>query len=298
MITSRRTFCKTVSLFGLGILSREGLPVFTDSAPQERPSADDTPDWRLVLSLWSFHHLDFEKAVAWTAGLEIKYCESFSWQAISGESPETIDQWQSKDARKRVKSILDEHGVKMLQCYVGGFAGNKDGNRSVFEWAKETGVETLVAEPPLESLDFLESLCDEYKVNLALHNHRKGTSLYWSPQIVLGQIKNRSKRLGACPDIGHWARTGLDLVESLEILRGRIFCLHVKDITEPGNSESGELPWGEGKTDMTSVFKEVARQKTAMNFGIEYENFGPDTRPEIEKSIAYYKNYRNNNNKM
>ena len=49
---------------------------------------------------------------------------------------------------------------------------------------------------------------------------------------------------------------------------------------------------------MTSVFKEVARQKTAMNFGIEYENFGPDTRPEIEKSIAYYKIFRNNDNKL
>ena len=295
MNTSRRTFCKTLSFLGLGIFSGEDLPVFADSMPQEQPSLDHDKDWRLVLSLWSFQHLDFEKAVAWAASLEIKFCESFSWQTISGENPEKIDQWQSKDARKRVKRILDEHDVKMIQCYVGGFAGDKGGNRPIFEWANELGVETLVSEPPFESLDLLESLCDEYKVNLALHNHRKGTSIYWSPQIVLEQIKNRSKRLGACPDIGHWARTGLDLAESLEVLQGRIFCLHVKDIMEPGNPESGELPWGEGKTDIASVFKEIARQKTAMNFGIEYENFGPDTRPEIRKSIAYYKNLRNNN---
>jgi len=282
---------------GLGILSSEGLPVFAGSTPQEQPSMDMDKDWRLVLSLWSFNSMDFEKAVAWTAGLEIKYCESFSWQTISGENSEKLDQWQSKDARRRVKRILDDHGVKMVQCYVGGFAGDKDGNRPIFEWANELGVETLVAEPPFESLDLLESLCDEYKVNLALHNHRKGASIYWSPQIVLEQIQNRSKRLGACPDIGHWARTGLDLVESLKILQGRMFCQHVKDITEPGEPESGELPWGEGKTDIMSIFKEIARQKAAMNFGIEYENFGPNSRSDIRKSIAFYNKFLNNNNR-
>ena len=285
MQTTRRSFLKAMG--GLGILSSAA---FADPPPQKPLPDGDDRKWRLTISLYSFNYLDFEKAVAWTAGLGIKYCEAFAWQKISENSTEKIDHWQSQDARKQSKRILDDHGVKMVQCYIGGFAQDKDGNRPIFEWAKEMGVATLVSEPPLESLDLLESLCDEYSINLALHNHRKGTSIYWSPQIVLEQIKNRSKKLGACPDIGHWARTGLDLVEGLKILQGRIFCLHVKDITEPGNPASGELPWGEGKTDIASVFQEIARQKTSMNFGIEYENFSPDTRPDIKRSIAYYNN--------
>jgi len=278
MNTTRRSFLQAVSLGGLGILA--GSEAWADSAPPSH--------WRLTLSLWSFNRLDFEKAVAWAAGLDIKFCEAFTWQKFSEKGPEKIDAWQSKDLRQRIKGVLDEHGVKMVQSYIGGFAKDNDGNRPIFEWAKELGVETLVGEPPFETLDVLESLCDEYSINLALHNHRKGSSIYWSPQIVLEQIRNRSKRLGACPDIGHWARTGLDLAKGLKMLQGRLFCLHVKDITEPGNPASGELPWGEGKTDIASVFREIARQKTAMNFGIEYENFGPDTRPDIKKSIAYY----------
>jgi sugar phosphate isomerase/epimerase len=282
MYTTRRSFIKALSLGGLGILANNGLPASTDSTPQE--------NWHLTLSLHSFRHLDFEKAVAWTSGLGIKQCEAVTGQRISENESEQIGAWQSSNARMRIKSILDEHGVSMVQCYIGGFANDKDGNRPIFEWAKELGVQTLVSEPPFELLDLLESLCDEYAINLALHNHRKGASIYWSPQIVLEQIKNRGKRMGACPDTGHWARTGLNLAESLKILQGRIFCLHVKDIVEPGNPNSGELPWGEGNTDIASIFREIARQKTAMNFGIEYENFGPDTRPDIKRSIAYYSN--------
>ena len=294
MNTTRRSFFKIASLGGMGILANQGMTAFTDSTPQKLPPRGDEL-WRLTLSLWSLNYLDFGKAVAWASELEIKYCEAFAWQKISEKDSETIDVWRSKSARQQVKRILDDHGVQMVQCYVGGFAEDKDGNRPVFEWAKELGVETLVGEPPVESLDLLESLCDEYSVNFALHNHRKGASIYWSPQIVLEQIRNRSQRMGACPDIGHWARTGLDLVESLKVLQGRMFCLHLKDITEPGNPDAGELPWGEEKTDIASVFREIARQKTAMNFGIEYENFSPDTRPEIKRSIAFYNNFVSKN---
>ncbi|MCL2743861.1 MAG: sugar phosphate isomerase/epimerase [Planctomycetaceae bacterium] len=283
MNTNRRSFIK--SLGGLGILAGTGLTTFAQPAP---PKPVSESSWNLTMSLYSFRNLDFEKAVEWTSGLGIKFCESFAWQKISANDDEKVDAWKSTNAKKRIKSVLDNCGVKMVQCYIGSFAKDKDGNRPIFEWAKELGVETFVSEPPFESLDMLESLCDEYSVNIALHNHRKGTSIYWSPEIVLEQIKSRSKRLGACPDTGHWARTGLDLAESLKVLQGRIFCLHVKDIVEPGNPATKELPWGDGKTDLVSIFREIARQKTAMNFGIEYENFGSDTRPDIKRSIAYF----------
>jgi sugar phosphate isomerase/epimerase len=290
MHITRRSFVKVLPLGGLGILANNGVTAFADPTPPKPVSVESGENWHLTLSLYSFNYLDFENAVAWTSGLEIKHCEAFSWQKISEKGSEKMDDWQSKETRKRIKRILNDHGVNMVQCYIGNFAKEKDGNRQIFDWAKELGVETLVGEPPFELLDPLESLCDEYAINLALHNHRKGASVYWSPQIVLEQVKTRSKRLGACPDTGHWARTGLDLVESLKVLQGRIFCLHVKDITEPGKPDSGEQPWGEGKTNIISVFHEIARQKTAMNFGIEYENFSPDTRPDIKRSIAYYNN--------
>ena len=39
------------------------------------------------------------------------------------------------------------------------------------DFAHEMGVRTLVAEPPAEAFDVIEKLCEEYQINLAVHNH-------------------------------------------------------------------------------------------------------------------------------
>lgn len=42
--------------------------------------------------------------------------------------------------------------------------------RKVFDFAKEMGIETIVSEPPKEAFDLIEKLCEEYKINVAIHN--------------------------------------------------------------------------------------------------------------------------------
>ena len=51
---------------------------------------------------------------------------------------------------------------------------------------------------------------------------------------VLAAIKGRTPLMGACADVGHWMRSGLDPVECLKKLEGHIICLHFKDLNEMG----------------------------------------------------------------
>ena len=92
----------------------------------------------------------------------------------------------------------------------------------------------LVAEPPTNALDIVEKLCIEYNIKVAIHDHPKGHSIYWNPEAVLAAIKGRTPLMGACADVGHWVRSGLDPVECLKKLDGHIIALHFKDLNKYG----------------------------------------------------------------
>ncbi len=74
-------------------------------------------------------------------------------------------------------------------------------------------------------------MCRENQMNMAIHNHPK-PSLYWDCEITAKAIEPFDKRIGACADIGHWARSGKVPAECLKRLEGRIIELHVKDIDD------------------------------------------------------------------
>ena len=137
--------------------------------------------------------------------------------------------------RKEVLKKLADSGVKMVNFGVGGY------DRKHFEFAKEMGIETLVAEPNENDFDALDKLCGEFRINLAIHDHPK-PSHYWNPDTVLKVCRGRSKRIGACADTGHWARSGLTPVECLKKLAGRIVSFHFKDLNQMGPGAADGLP--------------------------------------------------------
>ena len=50
----------------------------------------------------------------------------------------------------------------------------------LFDFAKDMGMEMLIAEPPADDLDTCDKLCEEYGFPLAITNHPK-PALYWNP---------------------------------------------------------------------------------------------------------------------
>jgi sugar phosphate isomerase/epimerase len=150
-------------------------------------------------------------------------------------------------------------------------------------------VETLVAEPEKDAFDTVEKLCEEYGINVSLHNHPKASPwpAYWSPDIVLEVCQGRSKRIGACADTGHWSRSGLDALECLKKLEGRIISFHLKDINEI-SADSHDVPWGTGASNLEEMLAEIYRQKVKAVFSIEYEYNWENSLPDIAQSIAFF----------
>jgi sugar phosphate isomerase/epimerase len=149
------------------------------------------------------------------------------------------------------------------------------------------GIETIVSEPPQEAFDMLDRLCQEYKISVAIHNHAKPTAC-WNPDTVLKVCEGRSKWIGACADTGHWIRSGVNPLEALKKIEGRIITVHLKDMSEFGSLDAHCVPWGTGKADVKAVLTELNRQNFKGVFSIEYEYNWENSIPEIQQCVAYF----------
>ena len=149
------------------------------------------------------------------------------------------------------------------------------------------GIETIVSEPPFDAFDVIEKLCDEYQINVAIHNHPE-PSRYWNYETVLEHCKGRTKRIGACADTGHWMRSGINPLVAIQKLEGRIISFHFKDLNKYGRQGAHDVPWGTGKADVEAILKEVHRQGVKAVFSIEYKHNWLNSVPEIAQCVEYF----------
>jgi len=277
---NRRRFLKTASVLtaGFGLSGRKGPTAWADEVARGAPHAEKL-GWRLGCQAWTFNRFSFYEAMDKTAELGLHFIEAFPGQTLSAGKPsEKVGPKLSAEARKELKKRLADKGLKLVNFGVGPF------NKEAFDFAKDMGIETLVSEPPFDAFDELDKLCEEYKINVALHDHPK-PSRYWSPDIVLKACKGHSKRIGACCDTGHWMRSDLKPVEAVKKLEGRVISFHVKDLNEYG-PKAHDVPWGTVRADLKGILTEVKRQGIKPVFSMEYEyRF---TMRELAQCVTYF----------
>jgi sugar phosphate isomerase/epimerase len=240
--------------------------------------------WRLGCQAYSFNKFSFFEAVDKNASLGLKYIEAFPGQKLTkdGSVAGNFDAGMSDAAQAAVKKKLADTGIKLVNFGVTGIPGDEAGARKVFDFAKKMGIETIVSEPDAKQFALLDKLTEEYKINVAIHNHPK-PSPYWDPEILLKAVQGHSKRIGACADTGHWVRSGLNPLECLKKLEGRIISLHFKDL-----KDGHDVPWGTGNSDAKALLAEIKRQGFKGVFSIEYEYNWDNSVPEIAKCVEFF----------
>jgi sugar phosphate isomerase/epimerase len=124
-----------------------------------------------------------------------------------------------------------------------------------------------------------------------LHNHPK-PSYYWNPDTVLAALQGQSNRIGACADIGHWVRSGLDPVESVRKLEGHIVQLHFKDLNEK-SPKAHDVHWGTGVSRVNDLLMELKRQGFKGLFSVEYEHNWHNNVPDVTASVGYFRQFVN-----
>ena len=165
--------------------------------------------------------------------------------------------------------------------------------RKIFEFAKTLGLYAITTES-VDALDTIEKLVKEYDIKVGFHDHPKQANnpnyRMWDPNYVLSVIKDRDARIGSCADTGHWVRSGLNPVECLRILKGRIISSHLKDLNEMGPG-AHDVPYGAGVSDVPALLTELKAQGFAGNISIEYEYHWENSTPEVGQCIGFVRGY-------
>jgi len=240
---------------------------------------------RLALQLYTFRDRSFVEAVKTAKKVGFEYAEAYPGQKLGEGFEGSIGPEMDAAKRQKVKDFLKEQGVKLVDFGVCG-AGDEAGWRNLFGFAKDMGIEVLQVEAGKDdkTMDLLDKLAAEYGVKVALHNHTQKEGF---PEAQLKQIGSR-KNVGSGADTGHWLAAGVNALEGIKLLEGRIVALHFVDGDKMGDG-SHAVPYGTGVGEMGKILAELRRQKFTGVLSCEYEHMTPKLEDEVAECVKWYK---------
>ncbi len=291
------------------------LALFAASLPLR--AADPLPDnlkqgsFVIGCQAWTFNRFTVFEAIEKTAATGAKTIEFFPGQKLSPQeadvqfghavgrgkdrkSPsEKFDAEATKAVWEKVKAKLKEHGITPVAYGVVGLSKDEAESRQVFEFAKYFGIRVINTES-VDAIDTFEKLVKEYDIKVGFHDHPKKPDhpeyRMWDPNYILEVCKDRDARIGSCADTGHWVRSGLKVVDCLQILKGRIMSSHLKDLHAPLPS-GHDVPYGTGVSDVPAILNEFATQGFVGPISIEYEYKQEDNLAEAKQCIEFVRGY-------
>ncbi|TWU33231.1 ThuA domain-containing protein [Novipirellula artificiosorum] len=267
------------------------LPASTIPSDRLTPtiSAQEKLGWRLGVTAYTFYRYTLFETIEKTEQLGLPYLGGLSFQKVSSDIDKPFDAKLNDDELKAIRLKLDDAGVRMLTSFYAKIPGDEEGCREVFEFARKMGVETLISEPPLESLDMIERFCEAYDIDLAIHNHdQKASPHYWSPEAVMNVCDGRGPHIGVCADVGYWLRSGIDPVAAVKTIGSRLFVVQLHDL-DALTSEGHDVPWGSGAGKTKAFLKELHRQGVEPKmFGLEYSYDWYDSIPEVKQCVRFF----------
>ncbi len=267
-----------------------------NSGSSTNQSSPDFPEtklgWKLGAGTYTFNRFTFLQSLDKIDSCNLKYVEAFPEQTIGEDIEGAMDYNMNAAAQKKVLKKLSDKGMKLI-AYGVITPESESEWRKLFEFGKAMGIQTFTSEPREKDLPFISTLCDEYKINVAIHNHPYPKH-YWNPDTVLAAIKGQSSHIGACADIGHWVRSDLDPVECLKKLHGHVMHVHMKDLEAIEGKDTGEenrdVHWGTGVANTDGVIKELKRQNFKGMISAEYERNWENNTPDVMASVKYFRN--------
>ncbi len=272
---SRRQFLKKTTAFAaalpvMGSLCAEDNALYTGGAPEMEKLG-----WHIGCQLYSLRNLPFMDALKACVKIGLKNPEVFPFHPMKEEGGRDFRDMTAEE-KKTLKSFLKDNDFHLLSMGVGSY------DRKTFELAKELGMKTLVCEPSAEEFDDVEKLVQEYDINIAIHNHPKEAP-YWHYQTLLNVCAGRDPRIGACLDNCHFVRSGLDMMEAVRALKGRIISLHYGDM----DKDMEDITIGTGICPIPEMLKELKAQGFKGGFMMEFERNPGKNLTDISHGVRY-----------
>lgn len=259
----------------------------TASSEETDATTDSSKKLTLGVALWTFHNVDFPTSLKMADSAGLKLVEANTFHKTGKELNDSLLNQLSPAGLEKIKSYAEQLGITISSLYLGGGKTIEDWKKD-FEIAKQLGVKFVTAEPPVNMWDGVDSLAGAYGMMVAIHEHWKGVSAYWHPDSVLAAIKGH-KNFGACPDLGHYPKSGINSLEAIKKLEGHILAVHLKDIAAMNDPSLVDVRVGEGIVQFPEIFAELKRQNFAGNIYIERDSIeNPSNVASVIEEVKYF----------
>ncbi len=235
---------------------------------------------------WTFNRFTVLEAIEFAGRSGSSVIEWFPGQKFSKEG----GSWgpgATAEMEKQALEALQKWNITPMNFGVTGVPNNEAEARKVFDFARRWGLYGITTES-VESIDLLEKLAKEYDIRVCLHNHPRQPNnpnyRVWDPQYILDVCKDRDARIGACADSGHWMRSGLNALDAVKLLKGRVLSMHLKDRLD---EKSEDVPYGTGKANVAAILSEARSHGFAGNVSIEYETNWDHSITDVSQCVGY-----------
>lgn len=182
-----------------------------------------------------------------------------------------------------VRDYLAGCGLKVLSYGVVNEA-SEAGWRKQFDFVKALGIGMILTEPPPEQVPLIDTLAQEYKIRVHLHNHAKANPWY-DPAFMAEKVAACSGWVGAGADIGHWVPAGIEPVAGLrKLAASRIFALHFVDTDGSGKP----VPYGQGVGKLSEVLGVLKAKGAPVVLTCEYEQWDSATEGAVATCVKWF----------
>ncbi len=255
------------------------------TAAQSATGSDVADNWKIGVQTYTFRMFPLSQALDKVDSAGAKYIEAYWGQPLGAGMKDSFGIRMSPESRSQLKQLLQKKGISIVAMGVIS-PGTRDEWQKAFELAKEFGLSYITSEPRKDLWNMVDSMAGYYSIKVAIHDHPRPNP-YWSPDSVLAAIKGHSN-IGACADVGHWARSGLNPVDCLKKLEGHVYGVHLKDIKKFDDTHAEDTIVGKGVLDFPAIFQELKRQNFQGMLSIEHESNWYHSTPDVKETVQYY----------
>jgi sugar phosphate isomerase/epimerase len=233
---------------------------------------------KLGVATYSLRQLSRADAIAAVQALGAKYVNIKSFHLPYDSTPEELA--AGRRAFEDAGLTIVGGGVVTLQ------QDDDDDIRKYFDYARVAGFPLMVIAPTPATMPRIERFVRQYGIGVAIHNHGPEDPYFPAPRDALRVIRDMDPRVGLCVDLGHTARTGVDVVQALAEASDRVLDIHAKDLKDLREKDS-QCVVGEGAMPLSAIFRQLVAMGYLGTVDLEYEIDEDNPLPGMQRSFAY-----------
>ncbi|MBT3275027.1 MAG: sugar phosphate isomerase/epimerase [Spirochaetales bacterium] len=191
-------------------------------------------------------------------------------------------------------NVLDENTVGFvnkiksegigIDSWFEGIPPELEQAKAFFKALKGFGCSVLVINDLPEDLSLASSLCREYGLKVALHNHGRKHA-HGSVDALEKLFDQTDDEIGLCLDTAWMQDSGEDPIEVAKKFSSRLYGIHIKDFVFNRAGTHQDVPVGDGNLDLPLLFTTLDAVDFDGPLILEYEGNPDNPVPEIKKCV-------------